>query len=312
MTSPEPPEVDETAAGEQVTAGEDPVYQTRSARRAAAAKHQKRARRAGRPPLASPAAGRLGGVPIATILTAVLLALAGYAGNAATGALGDGLLLAIAVAWAGLVIAWGWPGLLGSTSRFGAPLSIAVAALGAAGAVWKTTGEPYLTYVPVALAAALVVMFLHQLLRRDGRGRLTQSVAVTAAGISIAALGSCYVALARFDGGLAVLTVALAAIAAGSLVELLTPVPPLRPWLLPFGMLLGGGAAAAVAAVQNDPATARAVLVGFVVAAVSHALRRVLAPLPAITTLRSQVASGVASVLVSAVVAYALAWAFLR
>lgn len=253
-------------------------------------------------------------VSVATIVTAALLAALGYAGDAApaSGPLANQVLLAAGVAWAGLVLAWAWPALHGSPSRFGSSLAIAVSAVGSAVAVWRTDEDAYLTYVPVALAVALLVMFLHQLLRRDGRARLTQSIAVTSAGIAIAAIGSCYVALARFDGGVALLGVALVAVAAGSLVDLLQPVEPLRPWLLPLGMVVGGLAAAALAGIQGDPATARAVLVGFVVAAVSHALRRVLAPLPAIGTLRGQLASATASVLLGGVVAYALAWIFLR
>ncbi len=253
-------------------------------------------------------------VAAATIVTAALLAALGYAGDAAsaTGPLADQLLLAAGVGWAGLVLAWAWPALLGSPSRVGSSVAIAVSALGSAAAVWRTDEDAYLTYVPVALAVALVVMFLHQLLRRDGRARLTQSIAVTSAGIAIAAIGSCYVALARFDGGVALLGVALVAVAAGSLVDLLMPVEPLRPWLLPLGMVLGGLAGAGLAGIQGDPETARAVLVGFVVAAVSHALRRVLAPLPAIGTIRGQLGSAVASILLCGVVAYALAWFFLR
>ncbi len=253
-------------------------------------------------------------VAAATIVTAALLAALGYAGAEAStsGPLADQLLLAAGVAWAGLVLAWAWPSLLGSPSRFGSTLSIAVAALGSAGAVWRTDEDAYLTYVPVALAVALVVMFLHQLLRRDGRARLTQSIAVTSAGIAIAAIGSCYVALARFDSGVALLGVALVAIAAGSLTDLLLPIEPLRPWLLPLGMVVGGLAAAGLAGIQGEPATVRAVLVGFVVAAVSHALRRVVGPLPGIGTIRGQLASGTASVLLCGVVTYALAWTLLR
>lgn len=365
MTSPEPPEAG-SSAQPHVSGGEEPVFETRAARRAALAKGG-RGHRPQRDPAepGTPAdqtdasersprrrhephegahtghraerhterhAGRRGerhadgeshhsavsalrghaAVPLATILTAVLLAVAGYAGTADSALLDRQLLLAVAVAWAGLVLAWGWPTLLGSPSRVGAPLAIAVAAVGAPGAVWWTSDEPYLTYVPVVLAVALVVMFLGQLLRRDGRGRLIQSLGVTAGGIAVAAIGACYVALGRFDSGVPLLTVALVAVAVGSLAEVLVPLVPLRHWLLPLSMVLGGLGAAATAAVQGEPQTARAVLAGFVVAAVSHALRRVLEPLPAMARLRAKVASGVASVLVSGVVAYAFGWVFLH
>ncbi len=242
---------------------------------------------------------RRAGVVGGTVLTAALLGVAGYAGTA---------LLAAVVAWGGLVLAWGWPRLLGSTSRVGAPLAIAVTAVGAAVATVQTTGEPYLTYVPVAIAAGLLVMFVHQLLRRDGRSRLTQSVSVTASGLSIAAIGACYIALARLDSGLSILVVALAAVAAATLGDLVMPVGMMGPWLLPLSMVLGGLGAAAAAAVLGEPGVAWAVLIGLLVAAVGHALRRVLLVLPSTGRLSAQVTAGVSSVLVSAVVAYALVW----
>ena len=242
---------------------------------------------------------RRAGIPLGAILTAALLGAAGYAAIP---------LLAAVVAWGGLVLAWGWPRLLGSTSRVGAPLAIALTAVGAAVATVRTTTEPYLTYVPVAIAAGLLTMFVHQLVRRDGRARLTESVAVTASGLAIAAIGACYIALARLDSGVSILVVALAAVAAATLGDLFMPVGALRPWLLPLSMVFGGIGAAVASGIQGEPATARAVLIGFVVAAVGHALRRVLLALPTVGRLGAQVTAGVASVLVSAVVAYALAW----
>ncbi len=238
------------------------------------------------------------GIPLGAVLTAALLALGAHA---------DPMLLGAAVAWAGLVLAWGWPSLLGSPSRVGSSLAIAIAGVGSVVAVWAAKTDPYLRYVPVALALALLAMFLHQLVRRDGRPRLTESIAITAAGLSIAAIGACYIALDRLDSGVAIVTVSLAAVAAGSLADLLIPVAVLRPWLLPLSMLLGGGAATLTSGIQGDPATAQAVLIGFLVAAVSHAMRRVLMPLPAIHGRRGQITAGVASVLVTAVVAYTLA-----
>ena len=40
--------------------------------------------------------------------------------------LADPVLLAAGLAWAGIVVAWGWPALLGSSSRFGSSLAIGV------------------------------------------------------------------------------------------------------------------------------------------------------------------------------------------
>jgi len=54
--------------------------------------------------------------PVAVVATIVL------AGLLVLALLADPVLLAAGLAWAGIVVAWGWPALLGSSSRFGSSL----------------------------------------------------------------------------------------------------------------------------------------------------------------------------------------------
>lgn len=238
--------------------------------------------------------------PLVTVSAIVIAGVLGVA------AFADHRILAAAVAWAGLVVAWGWPGLLGSSSRFGSTAALALAAIGAPTVVALTRTDPYLRYVPGVVAVALVAMFLHQLMRRDGRPQLTDSIIITAAGLAVLTLAVTLVPLARTLHGSEVLAVAVAGAAAGSLADLLAPSRAMRPWMLPLAMILGAGAAVGTAAALGHPGLAGSALIGLLTAAVAHAMRRVLAGVPAITHWRAQVTSGIASVLAVGVVAYVL------
>lgn len=241
--------------------------------------------------------------PVATAATIVFAALLVLA------ALADPVLLAAGLAWAGLVIAWGWPTLTGSSSRFGSSLSIGVAAVLVPAAAAATSEEPFLRLVPVALVLALAVMFGHQIMRRDGRPRLTDSLGSTSLAIAVVSMGVAWMPLSRSQRGTELAVVALASIGAASLGDLVVGFARLRAWSLPFAMVLGGAGALVAAAVVGSPATGSAALVGFLCAAVSHSLRRVLAVLPAITSIRGQLASAAAGLLVPGVIGYVLALA---
>lgn len=249
------------------------------------------------PTLPPVAAERRPLVPVAALVMAAVLAVAAFA---------DHRLLAAAVAWGCLVVAWGWPALLGSASRFGSSAALAVAGISAPVVVAATPTDPYLRFVPGVIAVALVAMFLHQLVRRDGRAHLTESIIITAAGLAVMALAVTLVPLARTLQGPEVLTVAVAAAALGALADLLAPSRALRPWMLPIAMVLGGAAGGLLATTLGHPNPRVAILVGLLTAAVAHAMRRVLAGVQAITTWRGQVTSGISSVLVVGVVAYVL------
>ncbi len=232
-------------------------------------------------------------------------AVAGSALVGLTAAAGRGLLGG-AVALAGVVLAWGWPRLLGSPSRVGSSAVLTVSTVLVVGAV--LVGEPSLRLVPVAVAASVIAMFLHQLLRRDGRPRLTQSLAVTGGGVALIACGAGYVPLPGTPAGAGPVVAAAAAAAAAAPADLLVRWRAARPWLLPLAVTAGAAAALVVSVVgglAGPPAVA--VLLGALVAVVGHATRRVLAALPPIESGRGQLASASASLLVGGVVVYLLA-----
>src|SRR6478736_733 len=284
----------EQPASEPEAAPGEPVVETRAQRRARQEAVLKE------PVLPALATVRRPIAVIATIVLAALLVLA---------LLADPVLLAAGLAWAGIVVAWGWPTLLGSSSRFGSSLAIGVTGVLAPVAAVATTDEPYLRLVPVALVIGLAIMFGHQMVRRDGRPRLTESIGITSLGLAVVALGTTWMPLSRTDRASDIALIGFVAIAVASLADLVAGFTRVRPWMLPLAMLLGGAGAMVAASVIGSPAAGPAALVGFLCAAVSHATRRLLSVLPAVTSVRGQLSTAAASLLVPGVVAYGLALA---
>lgn len=219
------------------------------------------------------------------------------------------VVVAVALAGIGLLLGWGWPRLLGSSSRFGSSLAIGVAGVLAPVVAVLPNGQPVLTLVPVALAGGLGLMFAHQILRRDGRPRLTESIGVSAFGLALVTVGTTWLPLTVDDRAGSLAVAALAAIAVSSLVDLAVGYPKVRPWLLPVGMLLGASAALVTANVLGAPGQATAALAGLLCAAVSQAVRRVCTVLPPLTWFSAQMATAAAGVLLPGIVAYSVALA---
>lgn len=271
------------------------VPETRAARRA-----RLQAAVLREPVLPALATVRRPGGALATVVLAALLVLA---------VLADPVVFAAGLAWAGIVVAWGWPALHGSSSRFGSSLAIGVPAVLAPAVAAVPADEPYLRHVPIALVIGLATMFVHQMVRRDGRPRLTESVAVTSFGLAVIALGTTWMPLSRTHRATELAVVGFVAIGVSAVADLGAGFARVRPWMLPIAMALGGGGALVAAAVVGAPDTGPAALVGLLCAAVAHSTRRLLSVLPAISSVRAQLSSAAASLLVPGVVAYGLALA---
>jgi hypothetical protein len=266
----------------------DPPAMTRSQMRAAAAA-------AGPVIVPVPEMHKQPLVTIAVVAFAALLTICAFAGS---------LFVAVAVALAAGVMAWGWSGLLGLPSPRGTALVLAVGSVAAIGTALATREDPFLVWMPAALAGAIIVAFLHQLARRDGRPRLVESIASNTTAIAMVVSGACFVVLPRTPHGAWVIALAAGGMAVSVLTDLVGDMPRLRVWLMPLAMLAGGVAAIAVALVSGNVSWGPAALLGLLAAGVSHAVRRVLAMLPAISSSRSQLASAGASVLTVGVVVY--------
>lgn len=241
-------------------------------------------------------------VTIAVLAIASLLTVSAFAGP---------VLVALSVALTAGVIAWGWPGLLGLPSPRGTALVLAIGSVAAIGTALATREDPFLAWLPAAFAGSMIVAFLHQLLRRDGRPRLVESVASTITALAIVLSGASFVALPRTPHGAWLVALAASAMAASALTDMVGGSQRLRAWLLPLAMLAGGAAAILVGVTLAEVGWGPSVLLGVLTAGISHAIRRALAMLPAISAARSQLVSASASVLTGGVVVYVVGRFFL-
>jgi hypothetical protein len=246
-------------------------------------------------------------MPLQPLVTVAVLSLAGLL---AISAFAGPLLVSVAVALAAGVIVWGWAGLLLLPSPRGTALVLAVGSTAAIGTALATRTDPFLAWMPAALAGSLIVSFFHQLARRDGRPRLVESVASTATALAIVVSGASLVVLPRSLHGDWVVALASSAVAASALTDLAAGRRQVRAWLLPLAMLAGGVAAIVVGVTLGGIGWGPCALLGVLAAGVSHAVRRVLAMLPAITGSRSQLVSASASVLTGGVVVYVVGRSF--
>lgn len=203
-----------------------------------------------------------------TLAAAGLLTLGAYAGP---GIFVAAALLVVAV------MAWGWSPLANLPSPRG---STAVVALGGAAcvvAVGLTQDEPLLQWLALALAGTVVLEFVHQLVRRDGRPRLVECVTGTLAGIVVLASMSAWLALPRTPVGAGGVLLVAVPVAVGLALEAL-PFPGRLTSLagVVATVLLSG----LLAGFVPEPTVGTGLLSGLLAGAVAVMLHRLLSVLP--------------------------------
>src|SRR6187455_1494361 len=190
---------------------------------------------------------------VVTAVLAAAVAVAGYLG---------GLPLTGTAAVLALLFALGWPALAGLPFKPGSATVVALGGVGAVAVVHLTEEQPYLRDLPVVFAAAILLAFVNELLRRDGRTRLVESVSGTVAGTLVAVAVAGWVAIGRTPGGEPLVVAGALALAVGSAVVAL----PLAPWL---GTIVtaaaAAGAGAGAAALLPDIAVTAGLLLGLAV-----------------------------------------------
>jgi hypothetical protein len=217
---------------------------------------------------------------------------------------------AFAVAFAAVVLVWGWVRLTDAPSPRPAALVLAAGSVAICATAALTRTEPYLVWVPVAVAVSLVAAFLHQVLRGGGRPRLTEGVASSVGALALVASGAAYIPVPYYPHGgpwvlVSVVGVAGAAVPALLLGRRLSPA-----WVLLGAVVLGTAAAVVTAAFMTGVPLGWAALAGLVVAGLAHPMMRVLFALPGAKTTPAAAAVGAAPVLSVGVVVYLLARIF--
>lgn len=169
------------------------------------------------------------------VATAVL-----SAGVAAAASFGILPLAGAAVVLA-VLIALGWAGLLRLPAPGGTMLVVMMSGIGSVAVAYATNGEPVLRFLPLVLAGSMVLAFLAEMMRRDGRVRLVESVSGTVAGSVVALACAGWVAAGRTEGSADLVVTSAFALAVAAAVSAL----PLRGWralaAAVGGAVLGGG-----------------------------------------------------------------------
>lgn len=245
--------------------------------------------------------------PLPSTVTAGVLCVALVLGFAV---LASPVLLAVALAACAVLVAWGWAGTLNAPTPRGTFGVITLGGLALVLAVGARDQSPWLAWVPPAVALGVVGAFVHQILRKDGRPRVVESVSQVVLALSVVACGALLVPLGHTAAGAGMVLAVLAAAVASSLTDQLGRFPAVRPWLTALALLAGGLAGAVVGLVLDAP-LATWLLLGVGAGALSHAMRAVLRPLPTLAHPRPQLVTAVVSVLVVGLLPYLVATVFL-
>ena len=154
---------------------------------------------------------------VATSVVAAVVAAAAFFGL---------LPLTVAAGALAVLVAVGWPALLGQPAPGGSALVIGLTGTGAVGVVAATQGEPSMRNLPLVLAMGIVLAFVAEMLRRDGRPRLVESLLGTVSGLVVAVSGAGWIATDRTDAGAELVVTCAVAIAVASAISAL----PLAGW----------------------------------------------------------------------------------
>ena len=234
--------------------------------------------------LSPAAAGRIRWVTVAaTLVAAGALLVAQDSGYAAT--LGATLVLALAMAW-------GWPLLTGSRTPVATSGVLAVSSV----AIVLSALRQDLLWVPAAVAFGIVLSFFAQLVRSSREG-LVLTLLSSFGGLVVVASGATAVVAANSDRGQAVAVVAMAAVAAAVVADLLVGVRALSRWLVVVALVAALVAALLAAWSTGQVGVPEALAVGALAGCGSWAFRRIFSLEPAMLGLRGQLAAATGSVL---------------
>ena len=219
------------------------------------------------------------------------------------------LVLALAVSLG--VLAWGWAGALGLPTPRGTVAVLVVAGLSILLSVYVPEQGNQMSLLPGALAVSTMAAFLHQLLRRDGRPRVAESVSSVVFALAVFTCSAFFVPLVSTVAGVYFMVAALGAVAASVLVSVVLRRLPeaFAPWMIPAMMVVGGVVGGATGTVSEVP-WAAFVVVGVLASGLSHAVRHAFSLLPTMTHARPRAVVALTSVLIVGIVPYSAAQVF--
>lgn len=207
---------------------------------------------------------------VTAAVLAAMVAVAGYIGLAP---------LAAAASLLAVLIAVGWPTLIDVPDRAASTTVILTTGVGAVAAVYWTGDRPDLRIMGVILAAAILLSFISEFLRRGGRKRLVESLAGNVSGALVAVSAAGWVACGRSPEGEALVVAAAVALALASSLSAL----PLKRWLSPLVVVAGAAAGGAVLGfVLQTIGLFEATVAGTAVGVLVVVVKLLLQPIPAL------------------------------
>lgn len=227
------------------------------------------------------------------VVTAALAALVAVAAH-----LGEVPLVATLAVLA-IAFAAGWPALVELPWPGGARMVVAIVGLGALAAV---LGDRGLAFLPFVAAGGLILSFVREMLRRDSRSRLVESLCGTVGGVFIVLCGSGWVSVYSGEGVVvcAAATLAVASAVAAAL--------PWRGWAN-VGLTVGAavGVGAGLGAILPQVHVVPGLWLGATAGVLAASLHVMLERLPQASTRAGGLAAALAPVLVGGMLVHVVA-----
>ncbi|TDE88334.1 hypothetical protein EXU48_23450 [Occultella glacieicola] len=215
-------------------------------------------------------------------------------------AFGERYLLIGTVAAIGALFSIGWPSLLGLPARRGASVVLLGCVVASVGVLLLTND---LAMVAVVFALSVVAAFVHELVRRDGRPRLVESVSGTVAGAAVVTSATGWIAVGTGPTAVGLLLCGAVTLAVAAMCSAL----PFPGWIgAGITVVAAAGGGLAVGSVTDVGPTAGA-LIGFSAGVVLAAAHRLFGQFPSSGRPFPALAAAVLPVAVAGLPVYVLA-----
>ena len=234
---------------------------------------------------------------LSTRAVASACAAAAIAGGAYLGAVPLLVVIAVLV----ILFAAGWAPLLGLPVPGGTFFVVALPGLGALAAAQVTVSEPWLSNLPLVVAMGVLLAFINELLRGDGRERLVESLVGGVSGMVVAVSAAGWISAYKTDDGMSLVVLSAASLAAASAASAVR-----LPGWLALGATIAVSVAAAigVALVMPDLVWLDGVWTGLVAGMLIGSLLVLFDKLPELRRPRAALAAIVLPIAVGGILVY--------
>lgn len=200
-----------------------------------------------------------------------------------------------------VLFALGWAPLLGLPVPGGTFFVVALPGLGALAVAEVTRSEPWLSNLPLVIAMGVLLAFINELLRGDGRERLVESLVGGVSGLVVAVSAAGWISAYKTEGGMALVVLSAVSLAAASA----TTAVRLRGWATIAATIVGAVAVAVAAGqVMRDLTWLDGLWTGLVAGILIASLQLLFDRLPELRRPRAALAAIVLPVAVGGILVY--------